>query len=168
MVVPLLVSALFAGSPAAVDARAAARARGTDRATAIAVGRALLSRPLPAQLVQVRCEKQGEHRICGLVVSGVKFKHPLDRRAFLNEVSTLIDGAFAQAPLEEVDLWTTVPLRPGQGVVVGDDLAVATTATVFAVTVPRAALPKLGAQLASGRDVFWDASFADSLAKGTP
>jgi hypothetical protein len=164
----LLVSALLAGSPqAAVAARAAARARGTDRATAIAVGRALLSRPLTAQLVAVRCEKFGGHRICGLVVSGVKFKHPLDRQSFLAEVRALIEGAFAHAPLEEVDLWTTVPLHPGQGIVVGDDLAIATTATVFAVTVPRAALPKLGAQLESGHDVFWDASFADSLAKGT-
>jgi DsbC/DsbD-like thiol-disulfide interchange protein len=149
--------------------RAAARARGTDRATAVTVGRALLAQPLPAQLTQVRCEKLGVHRICGLVVSGVKFKHPLDRPAFLAEVRQLIEGAFAHAPqaLEEVDLWTTVPLEAGKGVVVSGDLAAATSATVFAVTVPRAALARLKAQLESGRDVYWDSAFADSLAKGT-
>ena len=148
--------------------RATARARGSDRATAVAVGRALLARPLPAQLTQVRCERLGQHRICGLVLSGVKFKRRLDRRGFLNEVRELITGAFAQAPLEEVDLWTTVPLGTGAGVVVSGDLAVATAATVFALTVPHAALAGLDEKLATGHDVFWDASFADSLAKGTP
>jgi hypothetical protein len=148
--------------------RAAARARGTDRPTAVAVGRALLAQPLPAQLTQIRCEKMGEHRICGLVLSGVKFKHPLNRSGFLDEVRSLVNGAFAAAPLEEVDLWTTVPLGIGKGVVVSGDLAVATSATVFAVTVPRGALAQLNGQLESGRDVYWDASFADSLAKGSP
>lgn len=147
--------------------RATARARGSDRATAVAVGRALLAHPLSAQLTQIRCEKLGAHHICGLVLSGVKFKRPLDRRGFLAEVKELITGAFAQAPLEEIDLWTTVPLGTGAGVVVSGDLAVATAATVFAVTVPRAALGELDERLATGHDVFWDAAFADSLAKGT-
>jgi hypothetical protein len=153
-------------SPSEITARALERARGTDRATAVAVGRALLAHPLPAQLTQVRCEKTGAHRICGLVVSGVKFKHPLDRRGFLAEVRELIEGAFAEAPLEEVDLWATVPLAMVKGVVVSGDLAVATAATVFAVTVPRSALRALPEQLESGRDLYWDTSFADSLAKG--
>jgi len=148
-----------------VTLRATARARGTDRATAIAVGRALLAESLPAQLTQIRCEKIGTHRICGLVVSGVKFKHPLDRRGFLAEVRDLIEGAFATAQLEEVDLWTTVPLNTGKGVVVSDDLAAATSATAFAITVPRSALARLNRQLESGYDVFWDSAFADSLAK---
>ncbi len=148
-----------------VAGRAVARARGGDRATAVAVGRALLAHPLAAQLTQVRCERSGDHRICGLVVSGVKFKHPLDRRGFLTEVRALIEGAFAAAPLEEVDLWTTVPLATGKGVVVSGDLAQATAATVFAVTVTRSALAGLGDQLAAGRDLFWDPSFAGSLAK---
>jgi hypothetical protein len=155
-------------SPSDVALRAAARARGTDRATAVSIGRALLANPLPAQLVQIRCERAGNHRICGLVVSGVKFKRPLDRQAFLAEVRALIEGAFSHAALEEVDLWTTVPLSAGKGVVVSGDAAVPTAATVFAVTVPRAALAQLDRQLASGRDVYWDPSFADSLAKGTP
>ncbi len=100
-----------------------------------------------------------------MILSGVKFKHPLDQRGFLAEVRGLIAGAFAAAPLEEVDLWTTVPLATGKGVVVSGDLALATAATVFAVTVTRSALAGLDEQLAGGRDLFWDASFAGSLAK---
>jgi hypothetical protein len=145
--------------------RAAARARGTDRPSAVAVGRTLLAQSLPAQVTQVRCEKIGAHRICGLIVSGVKFKHPLDKRGFLAEVRTLIDGAFASAPLEEVDLWTTVPLTIGKGSVVSGDLAVATAATVFAITVRRTALGGLEQRLQTDRDLFWDPAFADSLRK---
>jgi hypothetical protein len=151
-----------------VAERAAARARGSDRATAMIVGKALLARPLVAQLTQIRCEKAGSHRICGLVLSGVKFKHPLDRRGFLAEVRALIAGAFATGGLEEVDLWTTVPLSVATGVVVSGDSAVATAATVFAVTVPHPMLARLDERLASDRDVFWDPAFADSLAKGLP
>ncbi len=153
-------------APADVAMRANARARGGDRATAVVVGRALLERRLPAQLTQIRCERTGAHRICGLVVSGVKFKHPLDRHAFLAEIDELITGAFAAAPIEEVDVWTTVPLDAGKGAVVSGDAAVATAATVFAITVPRASLAQLDRRLATGRDVYWDAAFADSLAKG--
>jgi hypothetical protein len=151
-----------------VEVRAQARARGSDRADAVTVGRALLAHPLPAQLTQIRCEQAGPHRMCGLVLSGVKFKHPLSRSGFLAEVKLLVRGAFAVAPLEEVDLWTTVPLDAGKGVVVSGDLAVATSATVFAVTVPHAALAQLDGLLDTGRDVYWDAAFADSLAKGMP
>lgn len=148
--------------------RAAARARGTDRQTAVAVGSAILAQPRDAQVTRVRCEKLGEHRICGLVLSGVKFKRPLDRRGFLAEVSSVIRTAFATAPLEEVDLWATVPLNAGKGVAVSGDAAAATAATVFAVSVPRAALARLDDQLDSSRDVYWDSAFADSLAKGSP
>lgn len=163
------MGALVAGplSPADAAIRAAARARGSDRPTAVAIGRVLLARPLPAQLTQIRCERTGQHQICGLVLSGVKFKHPLNRRGFIAEVRALIGGAFATAPIEEVDLWTTVPLGTGKGIVVSGDLAVATAATVFAVTVPRSRLGQLDRQLASGADLFWDASFAHSLSEGT-
>ncbi len=147
--------------------RATARARGTDRPTAIAVGRAVLGQPLPAQVTRVRCERVGSHRVCGVVISGVKFKHPVDRRGFLAEIRTIIRAAFSAAPLEEVDLWTTVPLGTGRGVVVSGDLAAPTSATVFAISVPRAALAGLDAQLQSGRDVYWDATFAASLAQGS-
>lgn len=151
-----------------VEMRAQARARGTDRPAAIAVGRAILAQPLAAQLTQIRCEKMGRHRICGLVLSGLKFKHPLGRSGFLSEVAGAIRTAFASAPLEEVDLWATVPLDAGHGAAVSGDAAVPTAATVFAVSVPHPALARLDDQLASGRDVFWDATFADLLAKERP
>jgi hypothetical protein len=126
-----------------------------------------LAHPLAAQLTQIRCERAGAHRACGLVLSGRKFKQRIDRRAFLTEVATLIAGAFATAPeLDEVDLWTTVPLGVGSGVAVSGDFAVASAATVFAVTVTRAELPGLGRRLAAGDDVFWDRAFAQSLAAG--
>lgn len=145
--------------------RATARARGTDMTTAIAVARALLAHPLDAQLVRVRCERLNAHRVCGLTLSGTKFHRPLDRAGFLGEVRLLVRGAFAAAPIDEVDLWTTVPLDAGHGAVVSGDLAKPTSATVFAVTVPKSALAGLDRQLASGHDVFWDSEFAASLAK---
>jgi hypothetical protein len=170
LTVALAGPATAATAPTAADTamRATARARGTDRPTAIAVGRAVLAQPFAAQVTRIRCEKLGPHRICGIVLSGVKFKRPLDRRAFIDEVSRVITTAFATAPLEEVDLWTTVPLDAGKGIVVSGDLAAPTSATVFAISVPRTALARLDDQLDSGRDVYWDSAFADSLAKGSP
>lgn len=150
-----------------LDERAAGRSFGTDKATADAIGRAVLAQPLAAQLTRIRCDRVGVHRVCGLVLSGVKFHRPLDRQGFLNEVRDLVRGAFAAAPIDEVDLWTTVPLDAGRGAVVSGDLAQPTSATVFAITVPRAALAGLDRQLASGHDVFWDSEFAALLAKGT-
>jgi len=149
------------------EVRAQARAHGGDRTTAVQVARALLAHPQSAQLVRVRCERLDDHRICGLILSGVKFHTKLDRPGFLAEVRALIDGAFAAAQLDEVDLWTTVPIDAGHAAVVSGDLAKPTSATVFAITVPRGAHAGLAAQLASGRDVFWDSEFAASLAKGT-
>jgi len=152
--------------PGAAGGRALERAAGSDRATAVTVAAALLAQPLPAQLLKVRCDRAGEHRVCGLVVSGVKFHRPLDRPAFLTEMRTLIAGAFAAAPIEEVDLWTTVPLDAGRGAVVSGDFARPTSATVFAVTVTRAELPQLAAIVGGSHNVFWDPAFARELATG--
>jgi hypothetical protein len=163
----LLATSTLAGATSdPLDVRADARAHGDDVPTARTVARALLARPLDAQLTRVRCDALGTHRVCGLVLSGVKFHHPLDRRAFLAEVAALVRGAFAAAPLEEVDLWTTVPLDAGRGVVVSGDLAQPTSATVFAVTVRASELRGLDALLASGRNTFIDSEFAAALAKG--
>ncbi len=117
-------------------------------------------------MLKVRCDRAGAHRVCGLVVSGVKFHRPLDRTAFEGEVRQLIRGAFAAAPVEEVDLWATVPLDAGVGAVVSGDLAKPTSATVFAITVTRAELAGLDARLTSARDVFWDPGFARDLVRG--
>lgn len=116
----------------------------------------------------MRCERQGSHVDCGLVLSGVKFHRPLDLAQWNAEIAGLIDGAFAAAPeVEEVDCWATVPLSAGQGVVVSGDFAKPTSATVFSVTVPRAERGAVRARLRDGRGVFWDPAFRASLAKGT-
>jgi len=167
----LALAALLDAAPHAVhaasDSRALQRAAGSDRPTAVAVATSLLARPLPAQLLKVRCDRAGDHRVCGLVVSGVKFHRTLDRPAFLGEMRELIAGAFAAAPaVEEVDLWTTVPLDAGKGAVVSGDFARPTSATVFAVTVTRAELPQLPGILAGSRNVFWDPAFAREIAAG--
>jgi hypothetical protein len=156
-----LLAAALGAAPA--DPRAAARAAGSDRPAAVRVAAALLARPLDAQLLKVRCDRAGTHTVCGLIVSGVKFHHPLDRAAFTAEVRALVLGAFAAAPVEEIDLWATVPLDAGRGAIVSGDLAKPTSATVFAITVTRAELGALDARLANGRDVFWDARFAGDL-----
>jgi len=166
----LALAALLDAAPHALPgtsgSRAMQRATGSDRPTAVTVAASLLAHPLPAQLLKVRCDRAGDHRVCGLVVSGVKFHRPLDRTAFLGEMHDLIAGAFAAAPIEEVDLWTTVPLDAGKGAVVSGDFARPTSATVFAVTVRRPELPQLAAILAGSHNVFWDPAFARELAAG--
>ena len=147
-----------------VDARIEGSARGVARTIAAA----LLARPLPAQLLKVRCERAGPHVDCGLIVQGVKFHRPIDRRSWDDEVAGLIEGAYAAAPqVDEVDCWATVPLSVGEGAVVSGDTAVPTSVIVFSITVPRAGRGSVRARLASGAGVFWDPAFRAALAKGT-
>jgi hypothetical protein len=162
----LLALAPLAGR--ADDPRVTARSTGGDPATARRIAAALLARPPAAQLLRVRCERGAGHVDCGLVLSGVKFHRALDVSGWNAEVAALIDGAFAAAPAaDEIDLWATVPLDAGKGVVVSGDFAKPTAATVFSITVPRAARGAVRARLADGRGVFWDPAFRASLAKGT-
>jgi hypothetical protein len=166
LVVGLLVLApLCAG---AADPRAEARSFGSDRPTALRIATALLARPLPAQLLRVRCERVGRHVDCGLTLSGKRFHRTLDLRGWSDEVGGLIAGAYAAAPeVDEVDLWATVPLDAGQGTVVSGDYAKPTAATVFSIAVPRAERAAVPDRLRDGRDVFWDPAFRASLSKGT-
>ena len=145
------------------NARVEARAAGGDRPTALRVAAALLARPLPVQLIKVRCERLGEQRFCGLTLSGVKFHRRMDRAAFDGEVDGLIARAFAADPqVVEVDLWTTVPADAGKGAVVSGDFALPTSATVFAVTARRG-----DAAPSRGPNVFWDPAFRRELDRGT-
>jgi hypothetical protein len=163
------LAVVLAPSPArADDARVAQRSTGSDAATARRIAARLLARPLPAQLLRVRCERIGRHADCGLIVSGVKFHRKLDVAGWNAEVAALIEGAFAAAPqADEIDCWATVPLDAGKGTVVSGDIAKPTAATVFSITVPRAARGEVRARLAAGRGVFWDPAFRASLAKGS-
>ena len=159
----------FAPPPArALDARVAARSEGSDLPAARRIATALLARPLPAQLLHVRCERAGPHLDCGLIVSGVKFHRRLDVRGFEDEIAGLIDRAYRAAPdADEIDCWATVPLDAGKGAVVSGDFAKPTSATVFSITVPRGGRTAFRARLRAGQGVFWDPAFRASLAKGT-
>jgi hypothetical protein len=151
-------------SVAAADYRAAGRAAGGDRATAVRVAHALLARPLDLQLTRVRCERVTNAAFCGLTLSGVKFHRRVDTAAFRAEVDSLIRDAFAVDPaITEVDLWVTVPADAGKGAVVSGDFALPSSATVFAVTVPRA----LAARASDSENVFWDPTFRGELARGS-
>jgi len=152
----------------AYDARVLKRSFGSDAATARRVAGALLARPLPAQLLQVRCERVSRHVDCGLKVSGAKFHRALDVRAWDEEIAALIDGAFAAAPqADEIDCWAVVPLNVREGTPVSGDTAEPTEATVFSITVPRAGRARVRARLPNGAGVFWDPAFRALLSKGT-
>lgn len=165
------VAALVALAAVAVradDARVAARSAGSDLPTARRIAAALLVRPLPAQLLHVRCERVGAHADCGLILSGVKFHRTLDLAGWNAEVAQLIADAYAVAPgVDEIDCWATVPLDAGRGTVVSGDFAKPAVATVFSITVPRAALADVSLRLHDGQGVFWDPAFRAALAKGT-
>jgi hypothetical protein len=163
------LAALVAAIPpagSAANGRVDARSSGSDVATARRIASALLTRPLPAQLLRVRCDRAGAHVDCGLIVSGVKFHRALDVNGWNAEIAQLIAAAFAAAPaVEEIDCWATVPIATGRGVVVSGDFAQPAVATVFSITVPRAGRADVAARLRSGRGVFWDPAFRASLAK---
>ncbi len=154
-------SARAGSSIAEVDA--AARAAGNRPALARSLGAALFATTWPAQITKVRVDAVGSHAVAGLVLSGVKFHHPLDRDGFLAEVRGLVSTTFAHSDVEEVDLWTTVPLATHAHEVVAGDLAMPTSRNVFSVTVRRAEAATFAERLARGRDVFWDAAWERSL-----
>lgn len=150
------------------DPRVTLRSAGGDLDTAHRIAAKLLARPLPAQLLRVRCERSAGHVDCGLVVAGTKFHRRLDLAAWDAEIAGLIAGAYAAAPgVDEVDCWATVPLDAGRGAIVSGDFAQPTSATVFSITVPRAERAAAPSRLAAGRGVFWDPAFRAALSKGT-
>ena len=110
----------------------------------------------------------GESMMRRAQAKGIVQFRSLDLRDWNAEIAALIEGAYAAAPdVDEIDLWATVPLDAGKGVVVSGDLAKPTSATVFSITVPKADRRAFRERLAEGRGVFWDPAFRTSLAKGT-
>ncbi len=156
----LLAAALAV--PAAADDRAAARAGGGDRESALRIARVLLAWPLDAQLMRVRCERVGRQSYCGLTVSGVKFHRWLDTAAFLYEVELLVRETFAVDPaIAEVDVSTIVPGNAGPGAVASGDFPRPPVATVFATSVTR----RGGESVTT--NAFWDPEFRHALDHGT-
>ncbi|MGB6986119.1 MAG: hypothetical protein WBD74_09135 [Candidatus Aquilonibacter sp.] len=160
----LLAVALLAAMPSVTDLDAHSRASGNRLDIATSVGEQLFNTTWPAQVLQVLANQDGPNVVLGLRVSGVKFHGSLTRDAFDREVMDLIARAFAAAPAaEEVDLWVTVPIDVGKGIVVSGDLAKPTTRTVFTVSVRRGeSAAALAARLRSGQSVFLDEEWAST------
>ena len=166
-----VVAPAIAAEPSVADLDAHSRAGGNRPEIAMAVGERLFSTTWPAQVMQVLANENESHLVLGLRVSGVKFHAPLTRDAFDREIMDLVARAFAAAPhAEEIDLWVTVPISVGKGVVVSGDLAKPTTRTVFTVSVLRAeSAASLAARLRNGSNVFVDPEWAgDAFTKTRP
>ncbi|HTU70550.1 MAG TPA: hypothetical protein VMF11_09550 [Candidatus Baltobacteraceae bacterium] len=158
----MLALALIAATPSVADLDAHARAGGNRLAVATMVGERLFTTTWPAQVLQVEANAMGAHLILGLRVSGVKFHRMVSRDGFDREIADLVARSFAAAPrAEEVDVWVTVPLSVGKGLIVSGDLAMPTTRTVFAVSVRRSEKPAaLAARLRTGTNLFLDSEWA--------
>jgi hypothetical protein len=154
--------ALLAASPSVADIDAHARASGNRIDVATAIGQRIFATTLPVQVLQVMANDAGGHVIVGMRLSGVKFHEPTAQAQFDREVLTLVQAAFAANPaVEEVDLWVTVPITVGKGLVVSGDLAKPTTRTVFTVSVRRGEpLSVLEARLRAGTNVFIEPEWA--------
>lgn len=145
--------------PTTLEVDSAARAAGNDRATALALARILLARRWSAQILKVRVERAGAHRVAGVVLSGVKLKRRLTPPAFLGEANAIVDLALRASAVEEVDLWTTVPLNAGAGAVTSGDYAKPSSRTVFSLTVRRDA--------PNTRETYWDSAWRAGLGAAT-
>jgi hypothetical protein len=155
------------GVPPVADLDAAARAAGNRPREAYRLGRVLFATVWPAQIMKVRVDGAGEHEIAGLVISGVKFHRALDAAAFADQVIRLVQETFAASPVEEVDVWTTIPLPidkiAAKRLVVSGDYAHPTARTVFSLTVRRSEALTFVERVRRGVDVFWDPAWKASL-----
>jgi hypothetical protein len=149
--------------PTTSDVNAQARAAGNRKAEAVKIGRVLFRTVWPAQLLKVRVEGFERHEVAGLTLSAVKFHHNLDRTGFLNEIELLVRRSFGASPVEEVDVWATVPITFDAREPVSGDLAQPTTRIVFAVSCRRSELPRFAARLHSGDGVYWSPEFRARL-----
>lgn len=155
-----------AASPSVSGLDATARASGNLKPLAVQIGRTLFRTEWPAQVLNVYADGYGGARIAGLRVSGSHFHRRLTQAQFESEIVDLVREAFAAAPLSEVDVWATVPLRVGKDVVVSGDAAVPTSKTVFTVSVlRRESLSALEQRLRQGIGIFWDQDWAHTALK---
>ena len=119
--------------------------------------------------MQVAANEMGDHLVLGLRVSGVHFHRALTRDEFFAEIASLVGECFAAAPgAEEIDVWTTVPLDVGKGIVVAGDLAKPTSRTVFTLSARRGeASHALMDRLHGGEDVYVDEEWARTAFKSS-
>ena len=163
----LIGQVLFPTVPPCVDRLdAAARAGGNRKPMAVEIGRALFGTQWPAQVLNVYADGFNGHDVAGLRVSGVRFHATLTRRAFADEIAALAAKAFVAAPIDEVDIWASVPLRVGKDIVVSGDVAKPTSRVVFSFTVLRSEKRSaLRRRLRQGHGVYWDQEWARSALK---
>lgn len=141
------------------------RAAGGEHAVAVAIGKRVFTHDFPAQVIKIRVDAEGRHAIAGITISGTKFKHPIDPTDLTGEVATIVRDAFSAAPVEEVDVWTTVPLAQPPKTIVSGEYAQPTEHIVYSATVKRSDLGALDALLAGTRAVYWDAAYRAGLTR---
>lgn len=133
---------------------------------AAGIGRALFRTRWPAQVLSVYADGFSGHDIAGLRLSGEHFHRPLSRDQFLDEVAALVRETFAAAPVDEVDVWASVPLRVGKDVVVAGDLAHPSSRAVFTVSVRRGEpIAALLRRMHARAGVYWDQEWAREALK---
>jgi len=163
----VLLAQLFPTAPPGVDRLdASARASGSRKDLAVGIGRALFHTQWPAQVLNVYADGVGGHAVAGLRVSGEHFHHSLTRDQFVGEIASLVRVTFSAAPVEEVDIWASVPLQVGKEVIVAGDLARPTARAVFTVSVRRGErTDALLRRLRASRGVYWDQEWARTTLK---
>ena len=159
----LLAASLAHRPVSTAEADALARAEGNRRSDAVRLGTALFGTTWPAQVLKVRVDGTGSHLVAGLVLSGVKFHGDLPLAGFESEVAELVRQSFAAAPLEEVDIWATVPIPVTRLEPVSGDYARPTDRIVFSATVRRADAAGFAARLERGEGIFWAPDFRARL-----
>jgi hypothetical protein len=166
-VAAILVAQLFPTAPPTVDQLDAdARASGNRKAMAVSIGRALFRTRWPAQVLNVYADGFAGHEIAGLRINGEHFHHALTRGEFEEEVASLVRETFAASPVDEVDVWASIPLRVGKDVVVTGDLAVPSSRAVFTVSVRRSESSiSFIRRLHAGGGVYWDQEWAHAALK---
>ena len=144
----------------ALESDVLARTGGNDRVAAKAIAQQVFLRIEPAQVLKVNVDRAGDHRVAGILLSGVKFHWPLSRRGFTDEVLSIIAKAFAAAAIEEVDVRAVVPISVGRGTIVSGDNAVPSFREVFTLTAVRSeSLVTLRQRLDNTIGVFWEPWF---------
>jgi hypothetical protein len=166
----LVAQVLFPTAPPGVDRTDAfARASGNRKPIAVKIGQALFATRWPAQVINVYADGIAGHDVAGLHVSGVHFHHPLTRAQFIGEIAGLVTRTFAVAPVDEVDVWASVPLSVGKGVVVAGDLAKPTFRVVFTLSARRGeSANSLLRRMGQGSGVFWDQDWERTALKEGP
>jgi hypothetical protein len=161
------IAAAASSPPPLAEVDAEARASGNRKDIAIKIGDAIFKTMWPAQVSQISANQLDDHLIAGIRIWGVKFHQPQTRAQYLSEVFALVHKAFAVEPsIEEIDVWTSVPIEVGKGVIVNGDLAKPTSRVVYSITVRRGeGAAALATRAAGTQGVFWDEEWAHSAFK---